>query len=45
VTAGEGVEFEGEVTEQGWGRLTTIVLPDGGRLGLYQPRHPTAIGG
>lgn len=24
---------------QGWGRLTRITLPGGGRLGLYQPRH------
>lgn len=26
-----------------WGLLTSIVLPGGGRLGLYQPRHPTAL--
>lgn len=26
-----------------WGRSTTIPLPGGGRLGLYQPSHPTAI--
>ena len=31
------------VSEQRWGRLTHIVLPGGGRLGLYQPKHPTAI--
>jgi len=24
---------------QGWGRLTRVKLPGGGRLGLYQPRH------
>ena len=24
---------------QGWGILTRIALPGGGRLGLYQPRH------
>jgi predicted enzyme related to lactoylglutathione lyase len=41
----KGVEFDGGITDQGWGRLTTIVLPDGGRLGLYEPRHPTAFGG
>lgn len=40
---GRGVEFDGGVTDQGWGRLTTIRLPGGGRLGLYEPRHPTAI--
>ncbi len=25
-----------------WGDATSIALPSGGRLGLYQPRHPTA---
>jgi catechol 2,3-dioxygenase-like lactoylglutathione lyase family enzyme len=39
-----GVEFDGDVTEQRWGRLTAIKLPDGGRLGLYEPHHPTALG-
>jgi len=24
---------------QGWGRSTTIRLPGGGKLGLYEPRH------
>jgi len=24
---------------QGWGTLTHISLPGGGKLGLYQPRH------
>lgn len=23
-----------------WGRLTKILLPGGGKLGLYEPRHP-----
>jgi catechol 2,3-dioxygenase-like lactoylglutathione lyase family enzyme len=36
-----GVEF-GPVSEPRWGRLTSIALPGGGHLGLYQPRHPTA---
>ena len=26
-----------------WGRATTIPLPSGGRIGLYQPAHPTAV--
>jgi len=30
------------VTDQGWGMLTHVSLPGGGRLGLYQPRHPLA---
>jgi catechol 2,3-dioxygenase-like lactoylglutathione lyase family enzyme len=29
-------------SEQHWGILTAIRLPGGGRLGLYQPKHPTA---
>ena len=30
------------VTDEGWGLMTTIALPGGGGLGLYQPRHPMA---
>jgi catechol 2,3-dioxygenase-like lactoylglutathione lyase family enzyme len=32
----------GEVSDQGWGLLTSIRLPGGGDLGLYEPRHPKA---
>jgi hypothetical protein len=28
-----------EVSDQGWGLLTTLTLPGGGKLGVYQPRH------
>ena len=28
------------VAEQGWGALTRLRLPGGGRLGVYEPRHP-----
>ena len=33
------------VKNQGWGLLTQIMLPGGGKLGIYQPRHarPTGI--
>jgi catechol 2,3-dioxygenase-like lactoylglutathione lyase family enzyme len=34
----------GPVNEERWGSLTTISLPGGGTIGLYQPKHPTAIG-
>ncbi len=27
------------VRDQGWGLLTRITLPGGGKLGVYQPRH------
>lgn len=33
-----------EIGEQRWGSITMIKLPGGGELGLYQPKHPTAIG-
>jgi catechol 2,3-dioxygenase-like lactoylglutathione lyase family enzyme len=32
------------VRDEGWGLLTPISLPGGGPLGLYEPRHPTALG-
>ncbi len=34
----------GAVMEARWGSITSIQLPGGGELGLYQPKHPTAIG-
>jgi hypothetical protein len=27
-----------------WGSITKIPLPGGGHVGLYQPKHPTALG-
>jgi catechol 2,3-dioxygenase-like lactoylglutathione lyase family enzyme len=32
----------GSVKEERWGSLTTISLPGGGKIGLYEPKHPTA---
>ncbi|MGA9364551.1 MAG: extradiol dioxygenase [Bacteroidota bacterium] len=29
----------GTVRDQGWGLLTQVTLPGGGKLGIYQPRH------
>jgi len=34
----------GELIEAAWGLGTTIHLPGGGALGLYQPKHRTALG-
>lgn len=28
------------VTDEGWGLLTHLSLPGGGKFGLYEPRHP-----
>ena len=39
----KGVAFDGPVTEQRWGRVTTVVLPSGARLGLYEPRHASPL--
>jgi catechol 2,3-dioxygenase-like lactoylglutathione lyase family enzyme len=33
----------GAVKKERWGNLTQITLPGGGRIGLYEPKHPTAI--
>src|SRR5215212_8310261 len=41
--AGRGVEFVREVADEGFGLVTAIKLPGGGELGLYQPKHPTAL--
>jgi catechol 2,3-dioxygenase-like lactoylglutathione lyase family enzyme len=32
-----------EVQEARWGSITKIQLPGGGEVGLYQPKHPTAL--
>jgi hypothetical protein len=29
----------GPIQNQGWGLLTEVTLPGGGKLGIYQPRH------
>ncbi|MGA2274332.1 MAG: extradiol dioxygenase [Bryobacteraceae bacterium] len=34
-----------EVQEAPWGSVTRIRLPGGGEVGLYQPKHPSALGG
>jgi catechol 2,3-dioxygenase-like lactoylglutathione lyase family enzyme len=33
-----------DVQEARWGSISKIQLPGGGKVGLYQPKHPTAIG-
>ncbi len=39
----KGAEFQEGVTEQRWGLSATIKLPGGGRLPLYEPRHPSPL--
>jgi catechol 2,3-dioxygenase-like lactoylglutathione lyase family enzyme len=33
-----------KVEEARWGSITKMKLPGGGEVGLYQPKHPTALG-
>ena len=40
---GKGVKCAA-IDQERWGRKTSIELPSGARLGLYQPSHPTALG-
>jgi catechol 2,3-dioxygenase-like lactoylglutathione lyase family enzyme len=41
--AKKGVECS-KVEEARWGSITKMRLPGGGEVGLYQPKHPTALG-
>jgi catechol 2,3-dioxygenase-like lactoylglutathione lyase family enzyme len=38
-----GVELSDGISEERWGLTTSLKLPGGGRLGLYEPRHPSPI--
>jgi catechol 2,3-dioxygenase-like lactoylglutathione lyase family enzyme len=37
----KGVDVARDVTDQGWGLLAAIRLPDGAEFPIYQPRHPS----
>jgi hypothetical protein len=39
----KGIDVRGEPEDEGWGITTTMALPGGVTVMLYQPRHPTAI--
>ncbi len=32
------------VHEERWGSLTHVTLPGGGKIGVYQPKHPLPVG-
>jgi catechol 2,3-dioxygenase-like lactoylglutathione lyase family enzyme len=38
---GKGVDVAREVSDQGWGLMAAIRLPDGSEFGVYEPRHPS----
>jgi catechol 2,3-dioxygenase-like lactoylglutathione lyase family enzyme len=37
----KGAEVARGVSDQGWGLLAALRLPDGGELPIYEPRHPS----
>ena len=39
----KGVELAMPISDQGWGLVTRLKLPSGDQIGLYQPKHPTAL--
>jgi predicted enzyme related to lactoylglutathione lyase len=41
--AGRGVEAVEPVSDQGFGLVSRIRIAEGETLGIYQPKHPTAI--
>ncbi len=32
-----------EVNEQRWGSVASFTLPGGGKIGIYQPKHPSPL--
>ena len=38
-----GAEMARDVSDQGWGLLAAIRLPDGSELPIYEPRHPSPL--
>lgn len=33
-----------DIADRGWGLISAVAMPGGGKLALYQPRHPLAHG-
>lgn len=40
----QGARFPRGITTAGWGKVTALELPGGLEMGLYEARHPTALG-
>jgi len=40
---GKGVKLSKDVSDEGFGLLTTLTLPGGSELALYEPRHPSPL--
>jgi hypothetical protein len=41
--AERGIQTDGPISDQPWGLSTTLLLPGGERIGLYEPRHPSPL--
>jgi predicted enzyme related to lactoylglutathione lyase len=39
----EGVEITREISDEGFGLMTALRLPDGSELALYEPRHASPL--
>jgi predicted enzyme related to lactoylglutathione lyase len=39
----KGAEVAREVSDQGWGLIAAIRLPDGGEFPIYEPRHASPL--
>jgi hypothetical protein len=39
----QGVEFTREISDEGFGLVTALRLPDGSELAIYEPRHPSPL--
>jgi len=39
----KGVEFTSPITDYGYGLMTSLKIPGGTKIGLYEPRHKMAI--
>lgn len=38
---GKGAEVARDVSDEGWGLLAAVRLPDGSEFPIYEPRHPS----
>ncbi len=41
--AERGIQTAEPIADRSWGLVTTLVLPGGERIGLYQPRHASPL--
>lgn len=39
----EGADITAEISDQGWGLVAAIRLPDGSEFPVYEPRHPSPL--